>query len=431
MRSVDFTEEQNELIKKFNSKQPINGVRAILTHPSCHLDEFGSIYLLQHTGQGRRIFPGIENTGVGFQTETYLRENGYLGFKGFIKALEAGYIIIGMGGGPFDEHVDRTKNISSIELVKRYLDLYASKESRSIYGQLINFINFEDNNGDNLIENLNRANPSRKLEKCESDALLNLNLGMLAQNIKKGWETAETSDDQFRLCSMVTQFIKNEIDHRKSFLAACTEYRIAERNIVDLSDNYAMVVMESDHSQMVRAVRQQSIVTGGKKLGITFVHKSNGQFILYPHNGFKDQMTEVIKILRQKIAFKRNQKGLGFDKIGENGSLWEIPELYIDENMKIIMNGSKTDPDVSGLIGQDLSVDEIIQAVTLGLDEAQFDRKFAHHCKENVCSKKIDPENKCSLFCFGLNRCKKIIENYTKEKRPFAELDKKLSKETA
>ena len=417
-----------KLIRLFNNRQPITGVefKGILTHPSCHLDEFGAIFILQNTIEGQKLFPGIEKVGIGFQTETYLRNNGFIGFKGFIKALEMGYLIIGMGGGPFDEHSNRSEKISCLELIKRHIDLFASKESRSIYGQLINFINHEDNNGDNLIENLNRVN-SRKLEKVESDMLLKINLGMLAQNIKKGWEAAETPTDQNQLCSMVMCFFKNETEQRKFFLKAVTEYKeAAEKQICVLPDNHAMVIVKSDNPLMVRAVRQQTMLPGGKKLGVTFVHKSNGQFVIYPSNGFTDKMIEVVKILRQKIAFYRNGKGIGFDKLGQTGTLWEIPELYIDENMKIIMNGSKTDPDVPGLIGQDLSVDDIIEAVILGLDESRFDKKLADKCKSNVCSKNIDPDITCKLFCYNLARCKKVVDNFTQPKRPFADLNKIL-----
>lgn len=431
MNKTSFTAEQNELIKKFNSKKPIAGIYAILTHPSCHLDEFGAIFILQNTDEGKKLFPDIEKAGLGFQTETYLRANNFMGFAGFIKALEMGYLIIGMGGGPFDEHSDREKKVSCVELIKKHIDLFASKESRSIYGQLINFINHEDNNGDNLIENLNRANP-RKLEKVESDMLLRMNLGMLAQNIKKGWEIAQTQDEQIYLSAMVMRFFKNETEQRKLFVDAVEEYKNStEKQMIFLPENHAMVVIKSDNPLIIRAVRQQTMLPGGKKLGVTVVYKSNGQFCIYPSNGFDEKMTDVVKILRQKISLNKNSKGLPFEKLGEMGSIREVPELYIDENMKIIMNGSKTDPDVPGLIGNGITVDEIIGAVITAVDESIFDKKFVHHCKQGVCAKKIDPENKCFLFCYGLSRCEEIIKNFTKPARPFSDLDKVLAKKTA
>jgi hypothetical protein len=432
MAKTNFTPEQNELVKKFNSKKPIMGLKGIITHPACHLDEFGAIFILQNTDEGKKLFPGIENSCIGFQTETYLRNCEYMGFSGFIKALEQGYLIIGLGGGPFDEHSDRDKKVSCIELVKRYIDLYADKDSRSVYGQLINFINHEDNNGDNLIENLNRVNPDRKIEKEEGEMLLKMNLGMLAQNIKKGWEIAETLEQQNQLYEMVMRFFKHETDQRKLFLRASQEYKeSSEKQIIDLPDGFAAVVIKSNNPLMVRAVRQQSMLPGGKKLGITVVYKSNGQFVIYPGNDFSNKMIEVAKILRQKISLKRNQKGLPFETLEHFGTIREVPELYIDENMKIIMNGSKTDPDVPGLLGTHLSLDDLIISLITGVDESIFDKKFAHNCKKDVCVKKIDSENRCSLFCFGLDRCVNVINNFTKPTRPFAELDRALSQKTA
>jgi hypothetical protein len=168
------------------------------------------------------------------------------------------------------------------------------------------------------------------------------------------------------------------------------------------------------------------MLPGGKKLGITVVHKNNGQFVIYPGKDFSEKMIEVVKILRQKISLKRNQKGLPFETLGNFGTIREVSELYIDENMKIIMNGSKTDPDVPGLIGQDLSADDIIEAVILGLNESQFDKKLAHYCQSNVCSKNIDSDITCKLFCYNLARCQKVVDNFTQPKRPFADLNKIL-----
>jgi hypothetical protein len=255
---------------------------------------------------------------------------------------------------------------------------------------------------------------------------------MLAQNIKKGWEIAETLEQQNQLYEMVMRFFKHETDQRKLFLRASQEYKeSSEKQIIDLPDGFAAVVIKSNNPLMVRAVRQQSMLPGGKKLGITVVYKSNGQFVIYPGNDFSNKMIEVAKILRQKISLKRNQKGLPFETLEHFGTIREVPELYIDENMKIIMNGSKTDPDVPGLLGTHLSLDDLIISLITGVDESIFDKKFAHNCKKDVCVKKIDSENRCSLFCFGLDRCVNVINNFTKPTRPFAELDRALSQKTA
>ena len=122
-------------------------------------------------------------------------------------------------------------------------------------------------------------------------------------------------------------------------------------------------------------------------------------------------MIEVVKILRQTITRNRQNKNLPFDILGMYGKIDAVPELYIDENMKIIMNGSKTDPDAPGLIGNGISVDEIIEAVVIGLNPRRFDSRHEKKCAQGVCSKMASTP--CSLFSLGLARCAEIREKMT------------------
>lgn len=336
-------EARKELVRNFNEKKAIVGVHTILTHPSYHLDEFGAYYLLSKTPEGVRQFPGIENAGIGSITETQLREKGYCGFYGFIKALEAGYLIIGIGNGPFDEHQNRETKVSCTELIKRYLDLYKDKDNRTVYGELIKFINHEDNNGDNLIKNLNKVNP-RKLERAEIDTLNNLNVGMIAQSIKKGWELVETKEDEQRLVNRTIWFIHDEVCHSKKFLQVQKELSSTTKEIIKLKDEIGMIIVNNDHSMIARAVNSIATLPGGLKRGLTFIVKSNGQFFLSPSKELKMFMSDIASTLKIRSRTKNN-------------------EIYLDENTGNIMNGSKTDPEVSGLINNGLTVKIIIEVI--------------------------------------------------------------------
>lgn len=412
--SKQFTETQMLLVEKFNQRQPIEGITHVVTHPSCHLDEFGALYLLQSTVEGQMLFPGIQDADLGFVTETYLREKGYMGFNGFIKALENGYLIIGLGGGPFDEHSDRNKKVSCLELVKRYLDLFKKSENRDLYGSLVQFINYEDNNGDNLIQNMNKTMNGTLLTKDTVDALRSLNVGMIAQHIKKAWEVIETTEEMTGLANFVFKFFDTEIRQRAQFLSARREFQNMEKIIERIGAGHCLVVTESNNKQILKVARAQTEYPGGLKLGVALNVNSQGQFCIIPSNGFKDKMFEVVKILRQKVAFARSDsgKGLPFDELGRAGSIWRVPEIYIDENTGIIMNGSKTDPDVPGLIGKEICLDDLIDAVLIVCNK-WFDFKNSDQCSNGSCPKVAKNEN-CSLFCFNLIHCQTVREEMLK-----------------
>lgn len=399
----------------FMNRQPMSGIKRIITHHSPHLDEIAAIFMLQNTDEGKKIFPGIENAQIGFISDTSLRESELLGKNGFIEAMKQGCLLVGIGKGYFDEHGDRGKYISCAERVKLYLDLFKNPQTRSEYGQLLKFINFEDNHGDNIIGNLNKINdevaekdPEKKrvLSKDESEALLLLNLGSIAQSLKKGFEAAETIEEQEQVLRMGLQFLKNEIKQRKLFITAGDEYNKAEKDLFDLPNNHYALVVKSNNPLIAKVAHQRGKNVGGRNLGILIVYRDNGQFVIMPQNGFAESMKEVAKILRQKIRYSRSEKGLPFERLESFGTLSEVPEIYFDENMFIIMNGSKTDPDVEGLIGKHLNIETIVDAVKTVLFK-RFDARHAKSCSSGTCVKQCS-DKPCSLFSFNLNHCVEV-----------------------
>jgi hypothetical protein len=404
----------------FKNKYPITGIKMILTHPSPHLDEVAAIYMLQHTIEGNEKFPGVENVGVSFVSGTHLRENNFLGFKGFLKALQAGYLLIGLGDGPFDEHGNRDKKVSCLELIKRHLDLFKKQENRSIYGPLIHFVNHEDNNGDNIMRTLNKVNPETRLSKEAAEVCNTLNLGQIAQNLKKGFETAQTLEEQQQIFCMGMQFIKNEISQRKMFIVASNHHHQSIQLEFELGEKNFGLVIKNDNPLAAKVAFQKSKQIGEKTIGILIVEKTNGQFCIIPQDNFRESMREIIKILRQKVFFSKKQKSLSFDDLESMGWIWSVPELYIDENMFIIMNGSKTDPDVPGLIGKHLTINDVVGAIKIVIDK-QFDGRHAEKCKIGSCVKVTDKKH-CSLFCYNLNHCIEVRDKTAQELKRVGEV---------
>jgi hypothetical protein len=402
-------------VHAWNKKIPITGITVIGTHPSPHMDEIGGIYLLQKTKEGRKLFPGIEKALPAVISETNLRNAKFTGFFGFITALSQGYLLIGLGKGPLDEHGDRKNKVSCIELIKRHLDLFASAENRSLYGPIIHYINTEDNCGDNLIKNMNKVNPGRKLTKEETEMLSAMNNGMFASVLKKGFETVENGDDKqfLNVFNTAMNFIGFQVEQRRMFLKACAEYdankETIQKNSLDLPGDGILMIIKSDNTLAAKAAQSKNPSSAVRKLGILLLYKATKmedagqQFVIMPQNGFEGYMPDVLKILQQKISFKRTSKGLRFDSIGKFGTLNEVPELYFDENLKIIMNGSKSDPDAPGLIGDMLSVQDVIDAI-MTVVMKKFDRRHEAKCSQGICPK-VAEGKPCSLFSACLTHC--------------------------
>jgi hypothetical protein len=397
----------------------IAGIHTIATHYEPHNDEIASSYLLQKTPQGEFLFPGIKNASVGPISATKLREHGFYGEEGFFKALQKGILLIGIGHGPLDEHGDLDKKISCTQLIVELLDLYANKEDRVIYGNLIKYINFEDRNGDDTVSFLNKTRDSsggQRLTKEEAEGLIYLKSGNLAQNLKKGFEVAIGNDVlQTEIFKMAYMFYDNEIQQAKIFQKASKEYAESVKAKVDLKipgakGDFVLLHMKSDNILMGKVVRSKWREGGSKTLGVLFIEKSNGQFALLPNRVHitATNMREVVKVLRQTIALNREEaaESIDFCDLGKNQVIESVPEIHFDENTGIISNGSKTDPDVPGLLGKSISPQEVIRAIRIGLDTEYFPSDFAKNCIKGICAK-----SRCPIYQFSQNRCHEIRKN--------------------
>ncbi len=406
----------SELKRGFYHRIPIEGITAIGTHYGPHNDELCGAYLLRETPQGKRQFPGIEKASFGPVSATELRERNILGEEGFFLALKAGILLIGIGGGPLDEHDNRKEKISCTERVGRLLDLMKEKDDRKVYGRLITYVNYEDGNGDNLIQNLSWVIKEKKLQELdrdESEVLQMLQIGAFAQNLKKGFEAA--GDDvkkQQEIYAMAFQFYKNEINQAKMFLEAEKAYgkpeRLTDLTIPKSKHPFVLLEIKSDIPIMNKVAHSKWRENRTKKLGVLFLHKTNGQFVLMPNQQHitPTQMREVAKIIRQKIAYVVLTEPLRFTELEKDQIVDDIPQIHFDENTGIICNGSKTDPQVPGIIGKVLSVEAVIEAVQIGLDTNFFPQRFRNDCRKGKCVK-----GACWMYQFGQQRCYDVRNN--------------------
>ncbi|MEI8223667.1 MAG: hypothetical protein WCG20_00935 [bacterium] len=436
------TATDEELMEAWNFRIPITGIKIIGFRHSPSMDAHAAFYILRNTVEGRKLFPGVEQALPAVISETKLRNANYLNFKGFLKALKQGYLLIGLGKGPLDEHGDRKSKISCTELVKRHLDLYAEKRNRDLLGPVIEYINYEDNHGDNLKKNLQRAKKSAiekqgepvtedalRISKEESEMLGFMQTSTIAGAIKKGYETIEPADEQgfLNVFNTAQNFIAFHVEQRELFLKACAEYDL-QKDTVQASaislpgENYpVLMTMVSDNRLAAKAIQSKNPKSANRTLGILLLVKKTAmpgagkQFVIMPQAGFEQFMPDVLRILQQKISFKRTGKGLRFDTIGQYGTHYEVPELYFDDNMNIIMNGSKADPDAPGLIGKELGTQDVVNAIQIVVKK-QFDTRNQKQCQAGICVK-VANGTSCPLYSSCLSHCK-AVQAATKKQQP-------------
>jgi|GEM_PF-5882676 len=397
----------DELRDALRNHTPISGVTMLGTHYGAHNDEIFGFYILQTTPEGKHAFPGIENASIATVSVTQLRTGEWIGRHGFYKALQNGILLVGVGGGIFDEHSDRAQKKSCAQLIFDYLEILKQKNGRKLYAKLLHYVNFEDNNGDNIIKSLNRANAEHVLTTNEAQVAKLLQMGCFAQNLKKGFEAAGSDlGEQKKIYDFAYQFYHHEIEQTKLFLTAEREYTKNNGQVHSLTlpgheTSAVLLHVKSDNTQMNKVVHSKWHANDKEKLAVLFLQKTNGQFVLMPSNGVtSEQMREVVKVLRQKVAQLTKIK-IEFKDLGREEIIDQVPEIHFAEATGTISNGSKVDPEVPGLIKTGMLREiDVIHAIKIGLGHREFHEDYEKGCREGVCVK-----GRCPFYNFGLERC--------------------------
>lgn len=128
----------------------------IITHVWPHLDEIVAIRLLKKHGEGK--FPGISKAQIVYSGTGVNPEN-----KTWEEHMAEGALVIGIGGGPFDEHPtmeeERKHGKSACQLVAEALNLH----THPIYKRLIELVTEADQTGVHEFHVANRLKTSYRL----------------------------------------------------------------------------------------------------------------------------------------------------------------------------------------------------------------------------------------------------------------------------
>jgi hypothetical protein len=150
----------------------MNKVSRIITHIWPHLDEIVAIRLLKK--HGNELYPGIRDARVDYVSTTPVVEG-----KTWEEHLAEGTILVGVGGGPFDEHptfeAERKQGESACRLVAKALKI----DGHTIYKRLIELVTEADLGGVHEFHIANRLKTRYRLNPNNPDKAIRLVNDML------------------------------------------------------------------------------------------------------------------------------------------------------------------------------------------------------------------------------------------------------------
>lgn len=411
---VNVTEVSLERLKTaVENGEPLIGVHTIATHEFPHLDEAGALTLL--TIYGEKRFPGISSGfKLGTVSSYQLRRN--YGDDAWYKLLNQGILTSGTGGGPLDDHYDETGNAkkegSATERVARFLRI----ENKPELAHLIRYINHEDNNG----ETSSFTGASGKTGQSAR-------LFMFATQMKTTWRIMrEEKKDQDFIQKMkeFMEMIRVQILDQRSFIfetggVLATMEKVPLKMTPLKGDQIPkLVVIESDSERAVPIIRNNS--TPADNIVAILHIKSNGQF--YVSCLIKDgrmnhrQMEDVVKAIRARIINWKNQGKKPGERINNS---WQetrkggyhpgTEEIFFFQRGGMIFNGSNTQPDVPGLVGDNrkgfpFNKRGLVLTIMTALEDQWWPEEVSSQCSAGKCPAK-ESDYRCPVYALGMSRC--------------------------
>jgi hypothetical protein len=337
-----------EVMHAFLNRIPIRGIHTFATHPGPHPEELLFYVILKESNTAKKIFPGVENCAFGQLTKTQMLKSNFWGNQGFFKALHAGIMIAGLGGGYFDEHTNRNENISAVQMLVEHLGLYRDKQDKAMFRLLVDYVNFEDNNSSDLMKYLNLK--GHNLDKETADVLATQRPGQFSLTLKKGFASHATLEDYKKTLYWGIEFFEIHVRQARLFIAGNEEYPTVMKKIYlhEEKQKGYIVCVKSDNPVMRSVINSRFKPASSEGLKFSILVNSANQFCISLHQKStkdKKQMEAICYEIRILIAQKLGRKTTN---ITTNPEDWTVPEVYIDKNSWIISNGSNVDRDVEG-----------------------------------------------------------------------------------
>lgn len=346
-------------------------VKGIVTHERPHIDEICALWLLKRFGGEK--FPGVAEAPVSFWATGGEAPDG-------LKAEmyeEQGFLLIGVGGGRFDEHPrpgqPAKKNECATTLVAKELGV----DDDPALERIVKFVINADLRGAGnpfdlscLVKTLYHIYPDRPAEV--------MNWAMIALDAKH----------------------KEQME----FLTATREefQKSAQIEEVQGPNNRTIKVatVVSDNEQMNRFARSKH---GGCMAGI-IQQQASGNVQIYTNRQFGITLYDVSQMIRlEEQQLKDKVVTTDWEALAGEGKVLGVEEWYFHYGLQALLNGSLT---AKGVPPTRIPLARIQEIVRVGINPAAFEPARANTCSQGNCtSSKASP---CPWYPWGLHRCRKI-----------------------
>jgi hypothetical protein len=318
--------------------------KGVITHPQAHFEEDLGLYELREYGDIKYygIGEAIRNRNI-----LFLRENDFT--MSAEQYEEEGWLLLGVGGGKFDEHA--TGNNSGRKKGKCAATLIAEDLGIENLPELKQILQFA------LAADLNAfakpLPPDVKLLRAV-DPATTVNL-----------LNRKNPDNPWIAIDWALLEIEAKVWEQNEFYNVAPKEALRAHEEID--GKFKMAVVESDCLLMEKYYRSKTDVTVQKSL-------KNGQVRIFTNNQPKidmQAMAKLIRLLEYKIKKETNE--IQEEELIREGTIRSVPEWCYFKEGGSLMNGSQTAPNTPAT---KISLEVITMAVRFILLRSRDDREL-------------------------------------------------------
>lgn len=308
----------------------------IATHIRPHLDEIAAIWLLRKFGDGR--FPGAGAAKVTFTTARQLAARG-----GSAEQLERqGILLLGIGGGRFDEHPTAEREKRSEECAATLVAKELGVDGDPALQKILRFVRAIDVEGS--------ASP------FDVSYLVKVMHNQLPDHPERviSWAMAAL-DAKYHEQEQFLRVLKPEFEAK----AQVEEIRVGNRT-------ERLVAIQSDLENIHKYARSES----GARAAVVIQRRSGGNVSIHGDKKPGVDLNETAKLLRlAEQAAKGRIVTSDDERLTSEGQVPGAEEWFYHKRGQMLLNGSLTAPDVPPT---HLSLDQIRELVLAGFDETRL-----------------------------------------------------------
>jgi hypothetical protein len=347
---------------------PQGPVTKFATHQNPHLDEIVGIWLLARFGEF--MFPGAETAPVEFW-------DGIPEGKTGASLEREGYVLVGIGGGRFDEHpfqgTDRKEGECAATLVAKTLGL---DEDPTLLPLL----------------------------KFTAERDLNFSGGAFDLHgvIKTMYKVGRPNEDVWKWAFDAIEAVYDQ--NLAFFETAGTDFRNATvSRIRNSKGSVTLAVGRSDSLDFAKFARSPH----GCRAGIVIQQNSSGNVTVQTDQRLNMKLIDTAQILRIE-EYKASDGRPPRDwktfwvAMGSDGTVPEVPEWYFFPEAKMLLNGSAT----TSAPPTKLPLERVSELVQIGINHKSFEPAHAQECQAGKCTSSLG--NPCPWFAWGLHRCRLV-----------------------